>query len=89
MKRIVLLRISVALAIPLSGGISDCYADKLIRLDRLVAASAADSIQQTDMPDSLRPAIDAMARIGILESSTMSGLKNMRKDGLSNSLNLR
>ncbi|HJE39054.1 MAG TPA: hypothetical protein K8V47_04780 [Candidatus Amulumruptor caecigallinarius] len=53
-----------------------CYATGVIRFDRIIAASiCGDSISQNAMLDSLRPAVDAMARIGILENDDLDGLK--------------
>lgn len=69
-------RISIAIVAIIYHWMPLCHAASIVRLDSAVAATATDSIRQTAMLDSLRPAIDAMARIGILESNDRQALEN-------------
>lgn len=69
-------RISIAIVAIIYHWMPPCHAASIVRLDSAVAATASDSIRQTAMLDSLRPAIDAMARIGILESNDRQTLEN-------------
>lgn len=50
------------------------HAGGLVRLDHILATTYADSTARRVPTDSLRPAIDAMTRIGILESDDIDGL---------------
>ena len=46
----------------------------LVRLDRIL--SSAESLDSSSLSDSIRPAIEAMARIGIIESDTQQAVRD-------------
>lgn len=74
MLRFLSLTLSTLIVI-ISGSAPAAQAAELVRLDHAVSAAVSDTARQQAILDSLRPAIDAMAKIGILESPDLHGME--------------